>query len=169
MSNYQNAKIYKIVCNNTGKQYIGSTTQKFLSQRLAQHKSIQNHSCKSREIIEGGNYSIVLVELCPCNSKDELHKRERHFIETLDCINKIIPGRTQKEYYEENKERVLEQQKEYYKANKEHLCERKKEYYEDNKEKKNEKHNCECGGKYTTVHKLRHMKSKKHLDYLDGN
>lgn len=187
MVNYQNGKIYKIVCNDTGKQYIGSTCKKYLSQRLANHKHPSNTS-SSREIIEGGNYSMVLVELCPCNSKDELHKRERHFIETMECVNQIIPSRTKKEwcednkehiskrdkkYYEANKERVLEQHKEYYEANKERLMEQKKEYYEINKEKinqkKNEKHNCECGGKYTITHKSKHLKTKKHLKYLESN
>ena len=39
MVNYQNAKIYRIVCNVTGKQYIGSTVSN-LSTRLSQHKNI---------------------------------------------------------------------------------------------------------------------------------
>ena len=39
MVNYQNGKIYKIVSNtNSEKCYIGSTTKKYLSQRLMQHK-----------------------------------------------------------------------------------------------------------------------------------
>ena len=209
MSNYQNGKIYKIVCNDTGKEYIGSTTQKYLCKRLAQHKHPSNTS-SSREIIDGGNYSMVLVENCPCNSKDELHKRERHFIETLECVNQCIPGRTKKEYREDNKEiykewreankEVLKEKKkeyyehnkekikEYYKANKEKIDEYKKEYRELNKEraneygknyreankekikqKQNEKHNCECGGKYTDANKSIHMKTKKHLKYLDSN
>ena len=35
---YKNGKIYRIVCNITGEQYIGSTC-KTLKQRLQQHKS----------------------------------------------------------------------------------------------------------------------------------
>ena len=37
MPDYQQGKIYKIVCNTTGLLYIGSTTQKFLSSRLSGH------------------------------------------------------------------------------------------------------------------------------------
>ena len=41
-----------------------------------------------------------------------------------------------------------------------------KEYRERNREiiseKQKEKFDCDCGGRYTRVHKLRHQKSKKH-------
>ena len=50
MVNYSNGKIYKIVCNVTGKQYVGSTTKKYLSQRLQAHvgcyKQFQNGNTK---------------------------------------------------------------------------------------------------------------------------
>tara|TARA_R100000951_G_scaffold107970_3_gene103833 strand:+ start:581 stop:1084 length:504 start_codon:yes stop_codon:yes gene_type:complete len=167
MPDYQNAKIYKIVCNNTGKQYIGSTTTNYLCNRLAQHRRdyIKGVNITSKEIIEGGNYSMVLVENCPCNSKDELHKRERHYIETLECVNKFIPGRTAEELYNLNKI--------YKKNNNEKVREISRLYYEKNREKiiekAKEKHNCECGGKYMYANKTRHLKTKKHLDYLGNN
>ncbi len=34
---YKNSKIYRIVCNETGETYIGSTTQT-LTKRLSKHK-----------------------------------------------------------------------------------------------------------------------------------
>ena len=37
MVNYENGKIYKIVCNETGFIYIGSIAQKYLSTRLGEH------------------------------------------------------------------------------------------------------------------------------------
>jgi len=37
MVKYENSKIYKIVCNNTGMIYVGATTKKLLSQRLTAH------------------------------------------------------------------------------------------------------------------------------------
>ena len=43
-----------------------------------------------------------------------------------------------------------------------------KKYREKNKEKEIEKHNCECGGKFTKRNKARHMKTKKHLDSLEN-
>ena len=136
MPDYQNSKIYRIVCNITGKQYIGSTRQS-LSKRLAKHRcDFKRGICiTSREIIENGNYDIILVENYSCNNKDELHKRERYFIEILDCVNKVIPGRTMKEYRQDNKDIINEKKKQYYENNKEHF----KQYYENNKDVLNEK------------------------------
>ena len=37
------------------------------------------------------------------------------------------------------------------------------------KDWKHQKHNCECGGKYTHGSKSKHLKSKKHTKYLDNN
>jgi DNA repair exonuclease SbcCD ATPase subunit len=76
-----------------------------------------------------------------------------------------------KQYYEQNKEELLKYQQQYREQNKEEKSEYNKQYYEQNKEKikemNNQKINCECGGKYTNCNKSRHMKSKKHTDYLN--
>eukprot|EP01050_Picozoa_sp_SAG11_P040609 SAG11_NODE_17752_length_509_cov_372.278049_1_plen_102_part_01 len=101
MVNYNNGKIYKIVCNITGLVYVGSTTKKYLSSRLAEHRShykayISNkyHHVSAFKIIETGDYDIILLELVNCNTKDELHKRERYYIEKLDCVNQKMPYRS---------------------------------------------------------------------------
>ena len=95
---YKRGKIYKIVCNTTGLCYIGSSSQKSLAKRLGQHKDYYklwkintHHIVASFQIIDNNNYEIVLVENYPCNSKDELHARERYWIENTECINKVIP------------------------------------------------------------------------------
>jgi len=103
MVNYQNGKIYKIVGNNL--TYYGSTCEPTLAKRLTKHKCALNEYKKGQrrfitsfKIIESGEYNIVLVEKHSCKSKDELHKRERFYIENNECVNKVIPGRTHKEY-----------------------------------------------------------------------
>ena len=105
MRDYQRGKIYKIECHKTGKQYIGSTTCRLLCQRLASHyESYLKHSqgygsyTTSFEILDGGSFSIYLLERFPCSCKDELIQRERHYVETMDCVNRNIPGRTKQEY-----------------------------------------------------------------------
>ena len=106
MINYQDGKIYKIVCDDKDLVYIGSTCEPTLARRLAKHKSSYRDWLKdnrklyttSFKILKKNNVDIVLVESCPCNSKDELHKRERHYIESFKCVNKFVPGRTDKEY-----------------------------------------------------------------------
>ena len=215
MPNYQNGKIYKIVCNITGETYYGSSCQP-LSKRVGQHrvgfkrwKNGKFSYVKSFNIIERGDYDYRLVEECPCDSKEKLHARERYWIENNQCINKYIPTRTakeyyednreqkneyNKEYYEDNKEHIREQKKgyyeqnkekikeyieqnkeknkEYYEDNKEHIREKQKEYYEDNKEKLAEKHKekvqCGCGSEFRKDSLSRHLKTKKHLAWVES-
>jgi len=130
--------IYKLVSPFTDEVYYGSTTQQ-LSMRKATHKAGRNNTCSSKQLFQEGNVEIILVELFPCNTKEELLMRERFYIENNECVNKRIPGRTQKEYYQKNKEKLSEQMKEYYENNKEQICEQKKEYRQKNKEKLSEK------------------------------
>ena len=171
--NYQKGKIYKIESHLGPKIYIGSTTKEYLSQRMTMHryrykawKNEKYHRITSFELFDEygiDNCNIILLELCPCNTKDELTSRESHYIRTLDCVNKCIPGRTKKEYnkqyYETNKEAISEQHKDY-----------KKQYYETNKEEIREKQkqpfNCECGITCRIDSKPRHFRSKKHLNFI---
>jgi len=70
-------------------------------------------------------------------------------------------------YYIKSHESIKLQQKDYYNTNKDYVLEKCREYRELNKLKINEKNSCVCGGKYTTSHKSTHSKSKKHQDYLN--
>jgi hypothetical protein len=139
MVNYLLGKIYKIQkiggCDSV---YIGSTTKKYLSERFTDHrykyknKRNSNFTCFNLfDEYDLSNCEIVLIENYPCDTKDELLARERYYIETLNCVNKMHPGRTAKEYYNINKEKA----KEYYNINKEKIKERTKEYNNINKEK----------------------------------
>jgi hypothetical protein len=140
MPDYKQGKIYKIVCNVTGSVYIGSTIQS-LSMRLAGHrkdyksfKEGKSTYVTSYQIIEQGNYDIVLIENCPCESKDELHRRERHFIESLKCVNKQLPTRTKKEYRLDNKDAIKENSNRYRQNNKDAIKERTHQYQLDNRD-----------------------------------
>jgi hypothetical protein len=150
MPDYQNGRIYKIINLETNECYIGSTTLA-LSQRLAQHVVSYKRWLKGKgnnitsfKIIANDDYDIVLIELFPCNSKEELHARESHYTHTIQCVNKIknqgliyaLGGQTQykKQYYIDNKKQIDDQKKQYYINNKEHIQEHKKQYREQNKE-----------------------------------
>jgi len=205
MVNYQNGKIYKIVCNKTGLCYVGSTTKDFLSQRLTAHrgdykqyKQGKKKYITSVQVLENDDYEIVLLESYPCNSSDELHARERYYIENIACVNKNIPNRSHNEYvidnydkikkyhkqyvidnYEKvknikdkwskiNKEKVRERFKKYREDNKELIRERAKQHYKKHSNKYKEIHQCDCGGHYTYGHKSRHLKSQIHIDYVSN-
>jgi hypothetical protein len=108
----------------------------------------------------------------------------------MGTLNKNIAGRTVeeymtelnkvncKEYYEKNKDIIINKTREYYKNNKEKINETKKVYIEKNKEKiadykhkyyeehKAEKAICECGCETLKSTLSRHMKSKKHVELM---
>ena len=196
--NYQNGKIYKIVCNITNKIYVGSTCKPRLCDRLGQHRAmykrylsgISESRYTSFDILKGGDYSIVLLELCPCESKEELLKKEREYIEKLDCVNKFIPGRTMQEWMNDNKEKIKEKNKVYWENNKEKLSEKYKVYRKNNKEKLSEKNKeylkeyrvnnkekikekakekikCVCGVEIVRSTIKRHVRTKKHLKLME--
>ena len=122
---------------------------------------------------------MVLIDYVPCNTKLELLKYEREYIEKYDLVlNTIIPTRNDKEYYQDNKEEVNEKNKEYYKNNKEKVKKYKKDnkekikqdnknYYFHNKEKRQEKVNCDICNKLTMKITLkRHKQTKKCLSHI---
>lgn len=86
MPNYQNGKIYKIVGN--GMTYYGSTTIP-LYKRFYDHKHQQ--TCSSKDIVCHEDCEIILVENYPCETRQELLKRERFYIDNFKCINKLRP------------------------------------------------------------------------------
>ena len=93
-------------------------------------------------------------------------------------MNRMVAGRTPKEYHDDNKERISAVRREYYHNNKEQI----KQYLEDNKEqlsqiKKtyNENHKgttvlrkvgCECGCIVTRGSLIRHQRTKKHIELM---
>jgi hypothetical protein len=146
MVNYQLGKIYKIVCNKTGLIYVGSTCEPTLARRLAKHKADYNYYLKgnrgyitSFKILDNGDSDIVLLENCPCENKDELHKRERYYIENLECVNKRIECNTSKEYREAHKDKINEQNRKYIKNHKDIILQKMKVYREAHREELNKR------------------------------
>lgn len=146
MPNYSKSKIYKIYSYENDDVYYGSTVDT-LSRRMTGHrthykmyKEGKMNYLTSFKILELTSCKIELVENYPCNSKEELLQREGFYIRNNDCVNKIIAGRTKKEYYETNIDKIKiyqkEVNKEYHEQNKDKIKEQKKEYYEENKEYK---------------------------------
>ena len=144
MVNYQNGKIYKLVNNSDDEIYVGSTCNP-LYKRKGGHKrkaKIQPNREVYKHLNEVGweNVEIILIENFSCNSKDELHRRERYWIDTLNpSLNKVIPTRTLSEWIEENKEVISQKQKEFRESNKEVISQKAKEYRELNKEELSQK------------------------------
>jgi hypothetical protein len=141
---YTAGKIYKITDTAYNECYIGSTVQT-LSQRIAGHRahykrllsSNKGSVCSVYKLFDNygvENCKIELLELFPCTSVMELRKKEGHFIKTLECVNKLIAGRTPQEWRSENPEYI----KLYFIQNKDKLDEQHKRYRHENKDKTSE-------------------------------
>ncbi len=143
---YKNAKIYSIRCSiNDDLIYIGSTCQ-LLYKRWYDHKrDYKNDYFKNKPLYIKMNdlgvdlFYIELIINCPCENKEELHKIEGYYIRKYATLNKRIAGRTNKIYYEDNKDQILEHNKEYRQQNKDKIKEKDKERYNKNKEGKKQK------------------------------
>ena len=180
MPHYENACIYKIKHNEDYDDeniYIGSTCN--LIRRRCQHKSNCNKENNLKYnypiyqyIRENGGWdAFILIKIHDynCNSKNELEIEERRTIDLLKPkLNKYIPTRSLKEYYEDNREIIIEKVRKWNQANKEVRTEKLKKWREANKEiiaeKMKEKCKCDiCGAEVTKNHLKRHKTSKKCL------
>ena len=145
---YQKGTIYKITDIGYNKCYMGSTCEK-LCHRMARHRQkykqflnnpkqfISSYDLFNEYGVE--NCKIELIEYYKCDTLQELRRREGEHIKNNECVNKCVAGRTDKEYYEDNKDKILEQTTEYQKQNKDRIKKQDKEYYVSNKDKINEK------------------------------
>jgi hypothetical protein len=143
MPDYQKGKIYTIRCHTNDKWiYVGSTIQP-LSTRLGGHKRDTKMSLyKFINNLENNtsweDWYIELYELYPCGSKEELCKRENEVIREIATINKqgayLDRKEYYKEYYAENRDKLLAKANEYRVENKDKIKEYKKEYRAENKD-----------------------------------
>lgn len=157
------ATIYRVICENTGMCYIGSTTMP-LEVRIYMHERQANSNAKyhtrCRDIILGGNYKHEVLEVV---SQSNLRERERHWIRQFEteAVNKNIPT-------DIKTENMAEYRKEYAKT---HQAEKKtynNTYYKRHKDRLTKKIDCAlCGGRYCSLTKWQHEQSKRHMDALD--
>tara|TARA_R110002020_G_scaffold46464_1_gene132146 strand:- start:348 stop:749 length:402 start_codon:yes stop_codon:yes gene_type:complete len=129
--------IYKLE-NEDGLIYIGSTKNE-IRRRLSNHKTIfknKSRSISSSKLFEN-NKKVTITLLEEVEDLDNLTLRERHYIENTECVNLCIPNRTAKEWRNDNidyiKKKQNEYSKNYYLENKERILKRMKDKYNNNK------------------------------------
>lgn len=167
MPDYQKGKIYKLWSPQGTEEevYYGSTIDD-LRKRKNHHKN--TNFCNSRILFEKyDDIRIELVEEYPCNSKAELLKKEGEYIKNNKCLNRNIPTRTPKEWYNDNKNYVKEYKKNYQQINKEELAKKQKNYKDKNKEFLKEKITCECGCLISRPVISIHKKTPKHIKLME--
>ena len=168
--------------------YIGSTFNR-LHKRFEGHKKAYKYKygsiCIHKYFDTYGvdNFKIDLIktyDVIRTNDKDRKHLEAYETLwinRTKNCINKILPFNPLKKYIDNlrnknwnlnNKDKVKISKKKWRINNKQY----DKNYYNENKDKIQDqrkiKIECECGSKYTKSNKSQHLKSKKHINYIDN-
>jgi hypothetical protein len=185
MVNYDKSKVYKLCCKDPTVEdvYIGSTTNF--------HRRKQTHKCRCtnehdsgymfpvyRFIREHGgwdNWDMVLVKRYSLKDKQALRRKERKHMEKYKAtLNVKVPAKTQKEWIEENRDKVNGYKRKYYKKNKAYLMKKSKQHYEENREKilvqnQNRQVTCDCGSVINKYKLARHKKSMKHQRWANDN
>ena len=168
-------KVYKLTSNETNNVYIGSTTIS-LCKRFHNHKYDvkRNPGLTSSTLFEYNDVKISCLYEGFFNNRNELYDMERHYIENEpNSLNKMIPRRTRKQYYWDNREIELAKTKEWRLNNLERERKNERERKRCNKDITNAKRNvvrnaqesiyCDiCGGCYKPHNKLVHERTKKH-------
>jgi hypothetical protein len=141
--------------------YIGSTKET-LAHRMGGHRCTykqylagKSNFMTSYELMKLGDAYIELIELVEYTEKSQLHAAESKCIRETVCVNRCIPGRTDAQYRADHREHRLDYAATYRADHKEKI-----------KKQKLEKHTCECGGRYITAHKSRHVKTAHHITWL---
>lgn len=152
---YEAGKIYKLVCDD-GRYYMGSTIRP-LNGRLSSHKSAStktetNNAYNHIKTVGWDKVKIELVELFPCENRNQLLERETWHIsqhkENEMCLNTRNPLTDNttpeakeahkekcKEYYQQHREEILQKRTEYQTENREQRSEYNREYRQRNAEK----------------------------------
>ena len=182
--------IYKLTNTIDDEFYVGSTTTD-IEQRLKNHLrcfQINKHSKLYSKMNDIGfdKFHIEEIESVPFEDKYELYARENFYIKELNPPLNMRPAPDRNyDSYESHKEVILQRCKEYYKKNKEHIIERVHQYGQNNKDKISERKKiykrehkdeiaerrsktfvCECGVESSYDHKSRHLRTKRHLEYM---
>jgi hypothetical protein len=96
-------------------------------------------------------------------NKDKLKKISAEYREN----NKGSVKKQMQQYKNDHKDNIKEYMQQYKIDNKDRLKDYRRQFRQENKDKLCEKCSCLCGGKYTHEHKKGHLRSLKHLKYLE--
>jgi len=172
--NIAKGHIYIIFCNVNPKIYYVGSTFNELKQRWNSHK--KGKSCSINKYInEYGieNFTLKLIKSYDVyreHKKDTKHLRaweqlwinkfrnSCNQVHSFNPLQKVKKKESNRKWREEHIEEVLRKQKINGKI-----------YNEKNKEKRKEPIKCECGNIISKYNIARHIKTKKHQDYIKNN
>tara|TARA_R110002074_G_C12016387_1_gene615983 strand:- start:34 stop:477 length:444 start_codon:yes stop_codon:yes gene_type:complete len=139
--------VYKISFEDNDNFYIGSTTD--FVRRKREHISRGNNDLYNTKLYsflkDNTIFKMDILFNCDSMTVDERHKLENEQIEILKPTLNFMNN---------NKEYKLKKRKEY-----------RSNFYK-SQDKRSEVSTCDCGSTYKSYKKSRHIKTKKHQNYL---
>jgi len=159
--NYSKTNLYELRTLTEGYEHLiyrGKTTRD-ISKRLYEHNhDYQNYLngtrdyCSSFEIVKHGNVKIELIRVANCRNKKHSNRVEGEFIREVECVNKMMPGRSKAEGnkidYERNKDHYQALNKKWREAHLDYTSQQSKKWREahpDYEKHRGRKTMCECG------------------------
>lgn len=104
--------VYCIMCEITGKRYVGSCNEYNIKNRINHHiSSYKNNlkTCSSAQVLENNKYKVIILK--DNIEKDDIKKEEKAFIQQMDCVNIYTPSVFEnkkdyrRDYYQRNKKK----------------------------------------------------------------
>jgi hypothetical protein len=156
---FSKCAFYRLICRdvNVKECYVGHTCG--VVNRRHNHKihcnnekDILYNTYVYRFIREHGgwdNWQLLVHEKLAVKDHAEAALRERFWLEHYGAtLNTYLPAQSQAEYYAKNRDQLIKNATAWQLANSDRL---------------KSKHECACGGRYTTACYSKHIKSKRHI------
>tara|TARA_R100000734_G_C3308144_1_gene98769 strand:+ start:704 stop:1189 length:486 start_codon:yes stop_codon:yes gene_type:complete len=151
-----NAKVYVIYNNETNNIYVGSSTNRYLNTRLAQHRYYYRKAKEGNRVLhyssekcfeddEGNEVDCFITSLAEDLTLDERYLVESHYIHLLkesgfnvvnindSMIHKEIEKKKRYDKYHANPEKYRQASRNYYLKNREKVLAKSANYYYKNK------------------------------------
>lgn len=150
--------IYCISRDGMSECYIGSTFN--FNSRFDSHSSCCNNKKYNYKVYKfirenGGfqKWTMKIIKKVLVSSKRQLVRYEDEYIVRLKpALNSHRARRSSEEYYKDNRREKIDNMI---------------KYYDDNKDEINKRTDCCCGGKYTHIHRARHLRTPRHKRYVN--
>jgi hypothetical protein len=174
--------IYKIEHkSNPELVYVGSTSNFENRKRSHKHDCILSEIKVYQMIRENGGwdkFDMIELKQIECTQLEAREEEDRVRIElnatlnTLRAVKDPNYKQDHKKYYQEHREELNQRTRQYKQAHREQIKQKIQEYRQEHREDilrhQNEKFTCECSGRYTRCHKLRHLTSQKHIAWTQS-
>ena len=190
MPDYSFCKIYRIVSEVGNNQYIGSTSQPRLCERMRTHrkdyrgwKEGKHNFVSVFDVLKHGDAKIILIQSYPqCKSFDEQRMYEQEWQDKEICVNKRRAYITEEQRREHCREEYIQQRREYHEKHRKERNQQSRKYREEHMDELNQYHaeyreehrqdineraktkvhcdTCDCDVNYSAF--ARHTNSKKH-------